>query len=335
MKTRRYSETQVFRILKEVDDGCPVVDAARKHGVSPATIHSWKGKYGGMTLSGLKCLKALEEENARLKRIIAQQALGDELLKEINAKKMVSPLARRSAVRYLTKQSRCSQRHACAVIGIPRALVRYIARRRKDEAELIRKIHKLAIRHNRYGYRRVTVLLRREGWKVNRKRVHRIWKSEGMGFPPQAGLSRRRPKRRSVGPVGEIVNKAEYPNHVWSYNFVEDMAERGGKLRILSIIDEFTRECLATRIAPSIPSAMVVEVLKWLFLTHGIPKYLRSDNGPEFVARVVYQWLKESGCQTLFINPGSPWENGYIESFFDKLRDECLNREVFRNGKEA
>ncbi len=138
-----------------------------------------------------------------------------------------------------------------------------------------------------------------------------------------------------MGPVGEIVNKAEYPNHVWSYDFVEDRTERGGKLRILVIIDEYTRECLIIRIAPSIPASVVVEVLEWLFVTRGVPRYLRSDNGPEFVARVVCQWLAESGCQTLFINPGSPWENGYLESFIDKLRDECLNREVFRNGKKA
>jgi putative transposase len=242
---------------------------------------------------------------------------------------MVSPLARRSAVKYLVKQRGSSQRRACVVVGLSRSLVRYIARRSKDEAMLIKKIHKLAIRHSRYGYRRITVLLRREGFRVNKKRVHRIWKSEGLGLP------RRRPKRRRMGPTGEIVNKAEYPNHVWSYDFVEDRTERGGKLRILAIIDEYTRECLAIRVAPSIPASGVVEVLEWLFLTHGVPKYLRSDNGPEFVARAVCQWLGSSGCQTLFINPGSPWENGYIESFFDKLRDECLNREVFRNGQEA
>ncbi len=164
---------------------------------------------------------------------------------------------------------------------------------------------------------------------MNRKRVHRIWKAEGLSLPL------RRPRRRRIGPAGEIVNKAKYPNHVWSYDFVEDRTERGGKLRILAIIDEYTRECLAIRIAPSIPASVVVGVLEWLFLTRGVPKYIRSDNGPEFVARAVCQWLGSCGCQTLFINPGSPWENGYIESFFDKLRDECLNREVFRNGREA
>jgi len=198
-----------------------------------------------------------------------------------------------------------------------------------DEAKLVRKIHKLAIRHSRYGYRRITVLLRREGWRINKKRVHRIWKPEGLGLP------RRRPKRRKMGSTGGIVNKAEHPNHVWSYDFVEDRTERGGKLRILVIIDEYTRECLAIRVKPSIPASAVIEVLEWLFLTRGVPKYIRSDNGPEFIPKAICQWLKESGCQTLFIKPGSPWENGYIESFDDKLRDESLNREIFRNGKEA
>ena len=242
---------------------------------------------------------------------------------------MVSPLARRSAVKYLVKQRRSSQRHACVVVGLSRSLVSYIARRRRDEAELIKKIHKLAIRHSRYGYRRITVLLRREGFRVNKKRVHRIWKSEGLGLP------RRRPKRRRMGPTGGIVNKAEYPNHVWSYDFVEDRTESGGKLRILVIIDEYTRECLAIRVEPSIPASVVVEVLEWLFLTRGVPKYIRSDNGPEFISKAVCQWLKEPGCQTLFIKPGSPWENGYIESFNDKLRDECLNCEIFHNRREA
>ena len=212
---------------------------------------------------------------------------------------MVSPLDRRSGRKYLTKQGQCSQRRACIVVGIPRSLVRYIARQRKGEAELIKRIHKLAVHHSRYGYRRITVLLRREGLRVNKKRVHRIWKSEGLNLP------RRRPRRRRMGPTGGIVNKAEYPNHVWSYDFLEDRTE------------------------PSIPAPVVIEVLEWLFLTRGMPKYIRSDNGPEFISKAACQWLKESGCQSLFIKPGSPWENGYIESFNDKLRDECLNREIF------
>ena len=135
--------------------------------------------------------------------------------------------------------------------------------------------------------------------------------------------------------MGETVNRAEHPNHVWSYDFLEDRTELGGKVRILVVIDEYTRECLGIRVASSIPSSRVLELLEWLFLVHGVPKYLRSDNGPEFVAKAVQKWLEEVGCQTLFITPGSPWENGYVESFNDKLRDECLNQEIFRNGREA
>jgi len=215
------------------------------------------------------------------------------------------------------------------LLRISRSVVGYAVRRRRDEVELISKIHQLAAHHARYGYRRITVLLRREGWKVNRKGVHRIWKEEGLSLPLK------RPRRHRAGQKGEIVNKAEYHNHVWSYDFVEDRTERGGKLRILAVIDEFTRECLAIRIRPSIPALMVVGVLEWLFLVRGAPKYIRSDNGPEFIARAVSEWLAKNGCSTLFINPGSPWENGYVESFIDKLRDECLNCEIFQNWKEA
>jgi len=162
---------------------------------------------------------------------------------------MVSLLARRSIVKYLIKTGKYSERRACVVVGLSKSLVRYIARRSKDEAMLIKEIHKLVIRHSRYGYRRITVLLRREGLKINRKRVHRIWKAEGLSLPL------RRPRRRRVGPAGEIINKTEYPNHVWSYDFVEDRTERGGKLRILAIIDEYTRECLPIRVEPSIPAS--------------------------------------------------------------------------------
>jgi transposase InsO family protein len=242
---------------------------------------------------------------------------------------MVSPLTRRCAAEYLVKEGRCSERRACKVVRIPRSVVRYVARKRKDEKALARRMHELAIWNSRYGYRRITVLLRREGWQVNKKRVHRLWQKEGLSLPL------RRPRRRRCGPVGEIVNKAEHRNHVWSYDFLEDRTEGGRKLRILVVIDEYTRECLAIRVAPSMSALGVIDVLEWLFMVHGVPKYLRSDNGPEFVAKAVRQWLEGTGCQTLFIEPGSPWENGYVESFIDKLRDECLNREIFRNGKEA
>lgn len=242
---------------------------------------------------------------------------------------MVSPSARRCAVRYIVSHGIASQRRVCFVLGVARSTVRYQPRVRDNDLELVERMKGLAKDNGRYGYRRITALLRREGIKVNRKRVHRIWKMEGMQLPP------RKPKRRRYGPKGEVIRKAEYPNHVWSYDIVEDRTERGGKLRLLNILDEFTRECLMIRVEPSIPADKVVAGLAWLFRLRGVPEHIRSDNGSEFIADVVKSWLKESGCATIYIEPGSPWENPYIESFNGKLRDECLNREVFASGAEA
>jgi len=242
---------------------------------------------------------------------------------------MVTPSARKAGVAHLREAGICSERKGCALVGISRSTVRYTPRPRPGDEDLRKRIRELARRNKRYGYRRIGALLRREGWRVNIKRVHRIWKQEGLG------LRRRRPKRRRCGPSAGIVCKAERRNHVWTYDFLEDRTERGGRLRMLVILDEYTRESLRIRVEKSIPSRAVIEELRWLFRTRGAPDYLRSDNGPEFVAKAVQEWLQKAGCRTLYIQPGSPWENPYIESFNGKFRDECLNREVFRNGREA
>ena len=191
------------------------------------------------------------------------------------------------------------------------------------------RIRTLAGKHGRYGYRRIAALLRREGKTVNTKRVHRLWKAEGLSLP------QRRPRRRQYGPKSEIVRKAEHPKHVWTYDILEDRTESGNKLRILTVLDEYTKESLGICVGRSISAKTVVENLKWVFASRGIPEYIRSDNGPEFIATAVRSWLDESGCKTIYIEPGSPWENPYIESFNGKLRDECLNREIFRNTIEA
>ena len=172
-------------------------------------------------------------------------------------------------------------------------------------------------------------MLRREGWRVNKKRVHRLWKEEGLQ------RKRKRKKKRACGPTEKIPVRAEYPNHVWTCDFIEDRTERGGKLRMLCVLDEFTRESLHIRVERSIGAAKVIASLEWLFLIHGAPRYIRSDNGPELVAKAVQDWLAERGAQTIYITPGSPWENPYIESFNDKFRDECLNMHVFLDGRHA
>lgn len=242
---------------------------------------------------------------------------------------MVAPSQRRSGVKCVVEKGLCSERRACRLVGVSRSGVRYRPRPHPERERLIKRIRKLAARHKRYGYRRIRALLLREGSAISRGKMERLWKREGLGLPG------RRPRRRRSGPRAETIHRATHKDHVWSYDFLEDRTERGGRLRILVVLDEHTRELLTVYTAPSISSARVQEVLEWLFLTRGVPTYLRSDNGPEFVAQALQRWLEESGCQTIHIAPGSPWENPYIESFNGKFRDECLNREIFRNGAEA
>lgn len=189
----------------------------------------------------------------------------------------------------------------------------------------------LASRYGRYGYRRITALLWQEGWRVNHKRVERIWRQEGLKVPA------RQPKRSRLwhndGSCFRL--RPGYRDHVWSYDFVAERTKDGRPLKLLTIIDEYTRECLAIRVARSIRSEDVLETLAELFVHRGTPDNIRSDNGPEFTARAVREWLGRVDVRTLFIEPGSPWENGYVESFNGKLRDELLNREVFYTLTEA
>lgn len=241
---------------------------------------------------------------------------------------MVSPLLRRTAVKYLVEQGKCSQRCACRLVKISRSVVAYEAGKKDEEKELIERIKELAYHHRRYGYRRITRLLQAEGREVNHKRVYRLWQLEGLS------LKRKKNKKKAARIKGEM-KRAEYPDHVWTYDFMNDVTEKGVQIRILNIIDEFSRECLAIRVGRSITSRDVVQVLDYLSLTRGMAEYIRSDNGPEFVARAIKEWLQKHKVRGIFINPGSPWENSYIESFNGKLRDECLNQEIFSSIEHA
>ncbi len=190
---------------------------------------------------------------------------------------------------------------------------------------------KLAGRYGRYGYRRVTALLRAEGWQINHKRVERIWRQEGLKVPMK------QPKRSRLwlNDGSCVRRRAKYPNHVWSYDFVMDRTHDGRAIRMLTIVDEYTRECLAIDVERRLNSQDVLYCLGKLFVHRGSPAYIRSDNGPEFTAKAVRKWLSRVSVQTLFIEPGSPWENGYIESFNGKLRDELLDGEIFYTLIEA
>jgi transposase InsO family protein len=196
---------------------------------------------------------------------------------------------------------------------------------------LTESIVRLATQYGRYGYRRITTLLQWDGWQVNHKRVERIWRREGLKVP------QKQPKRGRLWlNDGSCIRlRPEHPRHVWSYDFVADRTHNGRPLRMLTVIDEYTRECLAIRVGRRLTAEDVQECLTELFCSRGMPKHIRSDNGPEFTSYRIRCWLSELGTRTLFIEPGSPWENGYIESFNGKLRDELLNREIFYTLQEA
>ena len=224
-----------------------------------------------------------------------------------------------------------SERRACAVLGQHRSTQRKLPRGRADEDVLTRTIIGLASRFGRYGYRRIHWLLEQDGWSVSLKRVKRIWRREGLKVP------QKQPKRGRLWlNDGSCIRlRPTHRNHVWSYDFVMDRTHDGKAFRMLNIIDEFTRESLAIHIKRKLNSQDVLHVLGKLFLRHGPPEHVRSDNGPEFVADAVREWLGRLDVKTLYIEPGSPWENGYCESFNGKLRDECLNREIFYSLREA
>jgi putative transposase len=224
-----------------------------------------------------------------------------------------------------------SERRACAALGQHRSTQRKAPRGRDDEERLTADIIELARQYGRYGYRKVTALLRDAGWLVNEKRVERIWRREGLKVPPK------QPKRGRLWLAdGSCVRlRPERPNHVWSYDFVEDRTHDGRKFRMLNVLDEFTHECLAIRVGRRLKAADVIDLLSDLFLLRGVPAHIRSDNGPEFVAKAVQGWIAAVGAKTAYIAPGSPWENGYVESFNARLRDELLDGEIFYSLREA
>jgi transposase InsO family protein len=224
-----------------------------------------------------------------------------------------------------------SERRACRALGQHRSTQRKVPRGRDDGEALTADPIELARRYGRYGYRKISALLRDAGWLVNDKRVERIWRREGLKVPA------RQPKRGRLWLAdGSCVRlRPEHRNHVWSYDFVEDRTHDGRKFRMLNVVDEFTHECLAIRVARKLKAAEVIDVLSDLFILRGVPNHVRSDNGPEFVARSVQAWIAAVGAKTASIAPGSPWENGYVEAFNARLRDELLDGEIFYSLREA
>jgi putative transposase len=246
----------------------------------------------------------------------------------------VSPTRRRDAVRFLVKRRRVSERRACQLVGQHRSTQRYERVPAEYELRLVARMNELAAAHPRYGSRRVWALLRSEGWRVNRKRIERLWRLEGHRVPPRRSKAS---GSRARGTAEQAIWNlpAQRPNHVWSYDFMGSRTRDGGAIRILNVVDEYTRVALGCRVARSIGARDVITELERLFDLHGAPEVLRSDNGREFVAGSLGAWLAERGVKTAFIEKGSPQQNAFVERFNGTMRDELLNGEEFDNLLEA
>ena len=243
---------------------------------------------------------------------------------------MVSPAQKKQAVAYVVDQRLCSERRACRYLGVHRSTYRYpVKSPLPQQVQLHQRIVSLSWQYPRYGYRRIRAVLEREGWSVSRKQVQRIRRKEGLKVHPKP---QRIPRQ---GVSTGLPTQATHRNHVWTWDFIFDRTDKGSTLKMLTMLDEYTRQCLAIRVERQIRSGQVLVTLWQAMMQYGIPEHIRSDNGTEFIAGKIQRWLRVNQIKTLYIEPGSPWQNGYIESFHSRFRDECLNREWLLNLREA
>jgi putative transposase len=324
MPFKKNKPEEIIGNLREIEivlaQGASTADACRQIAVSKQTYYRLRKEYGGLKTDQARRMKDLEKENLRLRRGISDLT-SDKLILQEAARGNFSAPRRDDAVSIMCDKSlRCPNDGFCRVLGQHRSTQRKVPRGADDEQALSEDIIAPAKQYGRYGYRRVTALLCHAGWTVNHKRVERIWRREGLKVP------QRQPKRGRLWlNDGSCIRlRPEYPGHVWAYDFVEGRTHDGRKFRILTIIDEASRECLALIVARQLKDEDVLAALADLFITRGPPANIRSDNGAEFIANAVQQWLGQIGVKTLYVAPGSPWENGYNESFNGSLRDELL-----------
>ncbi|WP_139020930.1 IS3 family transposase [Agrobacterium arsenijevicii] len=321
MKKQRFTEEQIIAVLKEQEAGAKVADLCRRHGISEATFYNWKAKYGGMEVSEAKRLKALEDENARLKKLLAEQMLDAAALRELLPKKMVGPAAKREAVTHLKTVMGLSERRACQIISADRKTIRYRSNR-PVETELRARLRELANERRRFGYRRLFVLLRREGEPSGVNRIYRLYREEGLS------VRKRKARRRAVGTRAPILVEAK-ANARWSLDFVHDQFACGRRFRVLNIVDDVTRECLAAIPDTSISGRRVARELTMLIERRGKPGMIVSDNGTELTSNAILAWSKDHKVEWHYIAPGKPMQNGYVESFNRRMRDELLNESLF------
>src|SRR6516164_5879658 len=334
MARKRYKPEEIVAKLQQVDvllsQGQNIVDAIRQIGVSEVTYYRAPGVRRAEDRAG----EAPEGPCAR-EQPAAQGGFRSDAGQAHSAGgcsgKLLSPARRRACIKQVRAQLHVSERRACAALGQHRSTQRKVPHGRDDEQRLTADIIELARQYGRYGYRKVAELLQQAGWIINDKRVERIWRREGLKVPAK------QPKRGRLWLAdGSCIRlRPRQRNHVWSYDFVEDRTHDGRKYRMLNVLDEFTHECLAIRVARKLKAIDVIDVLSDLFILRGIPAHIRSDNGPEFVAKAVQEWIAVVGAKTAYSERVFFWDTGSTESFNARLRDELLNGEIFYTLREA
>ena len=328
MKTSRYTPEQVTIALRQVESGTPVPEVFRKLGVSEQTFYRWKRRFAGMGIAEVRRLRVLEEENRKLKQLVADLSLDKQNAAGCPPKQRLKPAQQRTTVRYLQVAYRVSERRACGVLAFRRSSHRY--RSVADEQAALRiRLRDLAAARVSYGYRRLHVLLRREGWTVNHKRVYRLYRQEGLLMRPKKPRRHVSSQRRMERPA---VSK---PGQCWSIDFMTDELVQARRIRLLTIVDTVNRESPAIVVDTSIGGYRVVDTLESLAQKRSVPKTIRADNGPEFTSKIMDQWAYLHGVELDFSRPARPTDNAFIESFNARVREECLNESWFLSLEEA
>nr|WP_244114286.1 IS3 family transposase [Burkholderia gladioli] len=323
---KRFTEEQIIGFLREAEAGLPIKELCRQHGFSEASYYLWRSKFGGMSVSDAKRLKELEAENNRLKKLLAESMLENEVTREALRKKLVSAPSRRDLVRHMIHGG-LSERHALRVIGMSASAYRYQPAPDRNLA-LRAQIVALAQRHRRYGSGMIYLKLRQSGMVVNHKRVERLYAQENLQV--------RRRKRKKV-PVAQRqpLGRPSAANQVWSMDFVFDRTAEGLVIKNLTVVDDATHEAVAIVPERAIGGHVLTRILDRVALLRGLPKAIRTDNGKEFCGRAMLTWAHRRGVKLFLIEPGKPNQNAYIESFNGRFRDECLNEHWFTSLSHA
>ncbi|MBD8143815.1 IS3 family transposase [Pantoea agglomerans] len=319
---KRFSNQQIISILREAEAGVSARELCRKHAISDATFYTWHKKYGGMAVPEVKRLKSLEEENPRLRKLLAEAMLDKEALQVALGRNVLTTDQKREAVVLMCDAAGLSLCRVCRLTGLSLSTCRYEAQRPASDAHLSGRITELVLERRRFGYCRIWQLLRREGLHVNHKRVYRFYHLSGLGV-------KRRRRRKGLATERLPLLRPALPNLTWSMDFVMDAPATGRRIKCLTCVDDFTKECQTATVAFGISGVQVTRILDSIALFRGDPATIRTDQGPEFTCRAIDQWAFEHGVELRLIQPGKLTQNGFIESFNERFRDECLNEHWF------